>query len=76
MTSAEILDREFLGVRARLIEVAAVLDRIDRSQGATETTGSDRIAKIREAIEVLGTCSTDDRASLIQMIFSLPADGS
>jgi len=74
MTSAETLDREFLGTRARLIQIAAVLDRIDRAEGAEQVDQSERMTQIREAIEVLGVTATDDRAARIQMIFSLPAD--
>ena len=36
VTIANPLDREFLGVRCRLIELAASLDRIDRAGGASD----------------------------------------
>ena len=32
-TTAKVLDREFLGIRCRLIELAAALDRIARAGG-------------------------------------------
>ena len=33
-TAADVLDRDFLSMRCRLIELAAALDRIDRAQGS------------------------------------------
>ena len=36
MNAAELLDRHYLEVRARLLEIAATLDRIERGEGATE----------------------------------------
>ena len=68
---AEILDREFLAVRAKLLEVAATLDRISRAGGSVE--GDRRLAQIHEAFDVLQAAS-DDRAEQIQLIFSLPYD--
>ncbi len=43
-----ILDSEFLGIRAKLIELAATLDRIDRAHGAA--AGDARIEKIRRSL--------------------------
>ena len=34
LSAGQTLDREFLAIRARLIDVAAALDRIDRAKGA------------------------------------------
>jgi hypothetical protein len=69
MNAADVLAREFLGVRSRLMDVAAALDRIDRAAGAV---GEDpRLAKIREAIELLAAGGVD-RAERLQLLFSLP----
>lgn len=63
------MDREFLGIRCRLIELAATLDRIDR---AADQAGDDpRAAQIRRGIGVLLT-DTPNRAERIQLEFSLP----
>jgi hypothetical protein len=64
-----ILDSEFLGIRAKLIELAATLDRIDRAHGAA--AGDARIEKIRRSLGVLAG-EASDRTRQIQMIFSLP----
>jgi len=65
----ELLDREFLDVRARLLDVAAALDRIDRAEGAV--SGDPRLEQIRQSLDVLSGDSAD-RAERVQMIFSLP----
>lgn len=74
MAAAEVLDREFLSVRARLIDIAAILDRIDRAGGPTpqDSAAEDpRLDKIRQALEVLAG-NESDRAERLQLIFSLP----
>ena len=74
MTAKAVLDREMLEVRARLIEVAATLDRIARGEEPGDVADDPRLAKIREALGVLAEPDGDDRAARVQMIFSLPAD--
>ncbi len=67
MTANQILDREFLEIRAKLLEVAASLDRIDRGEGSVE--GDPRMNAIWQAIEILED-EKADRAEQIQLIFS------
>jgi hypothetical protein len=61
------LDGEFLGVRCRLIELAAAFDRIDRAGGAGDDL---RIASIQESLRILAD-GGPDRAVRVQMAFSL-----
>jgi hypothetical protein len=61
------LDREFLGVRCRLIELAASFDRIDRAGGASDDP---RIAPILESLKVLADGDAN-RAAKVQMAFSI-----
>jgi hypothetical protein len=69
MNAADVLVREFLGVRSRLMDVAAALDRIDRAEGPV---GDDpRLAKVREALKLLAEGDAD-RAKRLQLLFSLP----
>jgi hypothetical protein len=71
LPSEKILDREFLGIRAKLIDMAASLDRIQRADG---TIPSDpRIEKITLALEIL-TGRSPDRAENVELLFSLPYD--
>ena len=69
ITAPKVLEREFLGVRARLIEVGAALDRVQRAAGFT--SGDPRSEKIRQALEILlgGEVNKTER---IQLLFSLP----
>ena len=70
-SAAEALDREFLGIRGRLIELAATLDRIDRSGGPL--ADDPRRSRIRRALEILMSAAPD-RAERAQIEFSLPYD--
>lgn len=69
--AAERFNREFLGIRARLVELAATLDRIDRGQGSV--AGDPRMGQIQRSLEIL-TASGAERAGQVQMVFSLPYD--
>ncbi len=66
LPATEALNRYFLECRARLLDVAAILDRIARGGG----TKDPRLAKIRQALEILESPG-DDRTERIQQVFSL-----
>jgi hypothetical protein len=65
--STDIFGEEFLPIRAKLLEVAASLDRLDRANGSL--TSESRLKQVHAAIEVL-LRPDDDRAEQIQLIFS------
>ena len=68
------LDQFFLEARCKLLDVAAILDRINRGRDAGEVLANDpRVEKIRKALEVLHDQS-GGRAERIQQIFSLEYD--
>lgn len=69
LTAEELLDREFLEIRAKILEVAAALDRLDRANGSVET--DQRRRQIDAAIAILGT-GGPDRSERVQQQFSLP----
>ena len=81
-SSKQILDREFLELRSKLLDIAASLDRIDRSEMVDNTESplesashDDRMQLIDRAIEVISTKSvTADRAQQIQHLFSREFD--
>jgi hypothetical protein len=67
------LDRQFLDVRAKLIEIAAALDRIDRATGpcdAAVLATDARMIQLRRAVEQLLE-PDPGRAERLQMTFSL-----
>jgi hypothetical protein len=68
-TAAEMLNREFLEIRCRLIEVAAALDRIDRSPNPRDATADVRHGQIEAALRLLAS-GVSDRAERVQMVFS------
>jgi hypothetical protein len=67
----ELLNQEFLEIRARLLQVAAALDRLDRAEG--DVSRDKRRMDLDRAIRVLLE-SGSDRAEKLQKIFSLPYD--
>ena len=69
LTAPEMLDREFLQVRCRLLEIAAALDRIDRSESADATRSDPRMAKLFEGAAVLND-DEPNRAERVQLVFS------
>jgi hypothetical protein len=64
----QVLDRDFLASRARLVDLAAALDRIDRAAGSVDD--DPRMTQIRSALEIL-LDGRADRAVRMQMLFSL-----
>ena len=71
LTSKTALDSFFFEARAKILDLAAILDRIQRGEGAV---GDDaRLAKLRQALEVLHD-ESPARAERVQQIFSLDYD--
>jgi hypothetical protein len=73
LPAAKALDAYFLEARAKLLDLAALLDRIGRGPGAAATGADPRLQKIRQALEVLHDQS-GGRAERVQQIFSLDYD--
>ena len=71
LDALEMLDREFLEIRARLLQVAASLDRLARAEG--NVAGDKRLEQLAAALKILAD-SGDDRAERIQLVFSRPYD--
>jgi hypothetical protein len=64
-----VFEQEFLPIRAKLLEVAAALDRIDRAGGSL--ANDPRRTQVQAAIQVL-LRPEDDRAEQLQLVFSRP----
>lgn len=71
--AAKALDSWFLEARCKLLDLAAILDRVGRGPGASGVEADPRLQKIRQALEVLHDQS-GGRAERIQQIFSLEYD--
>ena len=68
-SAIDVLDRDFLELRTRLLDLAAGLDRIERGEGSVQDDG--RMVNIQKALAILAD-SGADRAEALQLIFSLP----
>lgn len=70
-TQAEVMNRDFLETRAKILELAASLDRLDRAERAGGN--EQRRAMLREGLEAL-LKENPGRAEAVQRIFSLEYD--
>jgi hypothetical protein len=68
MDRREILDLYFIDARARLIDIAAFLDRVERAQGTEDF----RLEAFRNALKELGEPGSD-RARRVLMALSDPS---
>jgi len=71
LSAPEVLNREFLEIRCKILELAAALDRLERADGSVED--DPRLARLREALAVV-LDQSQDRAEQVQMIFSRAYD--
>ncbi len=75
LPASRALEQYFLDARCRLLDVAAILDRIDRGNDTGAVAADPRMEKIRRAIEALLN-GESRRAEVIQQIFSLDYDAN
>jgi hypothetical protein len=68
-----VLDRDFLEVRARVLALAADLDRLDRAPALQGAPPDRRLDLIRRALEAL-LVPEPGRAETVQQIFSREYD--
>jgi hypothetical protein len=73
LPSARALDQFFLEARCKLLDVAAIFDRIGRGDEQEAIAGDPRTAKLRQAVEILRG-DAPNKAELIQQLFSLAYD--
>lgn len=77
LSAPDLLTRDFLEVRAKILELAACLDRFQRAEGSL--AGDPRMRRIQDGLAVLQGAaqlesSEPTRAEQVQKIFSLPYD--
>jgi hypothetical protein len=73
LPAAAALDAYFYEARAKLLDVAAILDRVQRGPSAPGVAKDPRLAKIFQALELL--CDeSGGRAEKVQQLFSLDYD--
>jgi hypothetical protein len=71
LTAPEILNREFLGIRCKILDLAASFDRLERAEGPLDD--DPRLARLHEALTIVRD-QPEDRAEQVQMLFSRPYD--
>jgi hypothetical protein len=68
-SASEVLNRDFLPLRAGLISLAAAMDHIGRAEGSV--ANDPRWNTIQQGLQILAA-KTPDRAERLQLLFSLP----
>lgn len=71
LTAPEILNREFLEIRCKILDLAASFDRLARADGSLD--GDPRLARLQQALSLVRDESAS-RAEQVQMLFSRPYD--
>ncbi|QEG35663.1 hypothetical protein [Bythopirellula goksoeyrii] len=71
MSAETLLEQEYLPTRAKILEIAATLDRVAR--GDERLSSDPRVKQLRSALEML-LDDQSDRAARIQLLFSRPYD--
>ena len=75
LSASTVLDTYFLEARCRLLDLAAILDRIDRGDGGDALVADPRRVRIQRALDLLHDRDAD-RAEAVQKLFSLDYDPS
>ncbi|QDV33742.1 hypothetical protein [Tautonia plasticadhaerens] len=70
-TAADVLERDFLEIRSRILDLAAALDRLDRAADRPGVEADPRLGRIRDALELLRKTDAT-RAAAVQLHFSDP----
>jgi len=75
LPAARALDQYFLEARCRMLDLAAILDRIGRGDEVAAVNADLRSERINRALDVLRS-DASNKAELIQQIFSLEYDAN
>jgi hypothetical protein len=75
LPAERVLEQSFHEARSKLLDVAAILDRLNRGDGAASAGSDARAQKLRQAVELL-LGDAPNKAELLQQLFSLPYDPS
>ena len=71
LTTGQIIDEYFIENRTRLLELAAFLERLNRSADGADATADFRMAAFRRALQVIAS-DTPDKMDQVQLLFSDP----
>jgi hypothetical protein len=68
LTAAQVLDLYFVEHRAKLLDLAALLDRVDRARAAPGASADYRLAALRRAIGVLVDGRTERARRVLEVL--------
>lgn len=71
MSNNPVLEREFLEIRSRILDIAASLDRIGRKDKSPAE--DERMDRIKKGLEIV-LSESPDRAEQVQLLFSRAYD--
>ena len=74
-TALERLDREYLEMRARILDIASALDRIEVGRDEVDARRAPRLVRLKSAAAILFD-GGPDRARRVQMAFSAAYDAA
>ena len=74
LSAQQVLDREYLEIRGKILELAASLDRLERAEGCVGN--DDRIDLVTQGLQILLSDQEQSKASQIQMLFSREYEGN
>lgn len=66
MPAQTVIDREFLEIRAKILELAASFDRMDRGEGSAS---AEQLEQLHRGLEILSE-DEPNRAERVQLLFS------
>jgi hypothetical protein len=67
LSAPEILNREFLEIRCKILDLAAAFDRLHRADGSLQD--DPRLGLLHEALAIVSQRESD-RAEQVQLLFS------
>lgn len=73
MPAPAVLDREFLEIRAKILELAASFDRLGRGDGSV--ANDHRYTLIQEGLRILQE-QEEGRSERVQLLFSQPYEAN
>ena len=71
LTTGQIVDEYFIENRTRLLELAAFLERLNRSSDGVDAAIDFRMAAFRRAVQVIAS-DAPDKIDQVQLLFSDP----
>ena len=73
LPAEQALNAYYLDARSKVLELAAILDRVGRGAGAAGTAADPRMQRLAAALQLL-LAEEGGRAEAVQGVFSLPYD--